>query len=72
MGAARIIGVLLIVAGVAGLVYGSFSSTRETHETKLGPFQFSIKEKETVAIPVWISVAAIAAGTILLVINRKR
>lgn len=68
----KIIGVLLIVAGVAGLVYGSFSYTKETHETKLGPFQFSIKEKETVAIPVWISVAAIAAGTILLVINRKR
>jgi hypothetical protein len=72
MGAARIIGVLLIVAGVAGLVFGSFSYTRETHATKLGPFQFSIKEQETVAIPVWISVVAIAAGTILLVINRKR
>ncbi len=72
MGAAKIIGVLLIVAGVAGLVYGSFSYTRETHEAKLGPLQFSIKEKETVAIPIWISVAAIAAGTILLVINRKR
>ena len=72
MGAAKIIGVLLIVAGVAGLVYGSFSYTRETHEAKLGPLQFSIKEKETVAIPIWISVAAIAAGTILLVTNRKR
>ncbi len=72
MGAAKIIGVLLIVAGVAGLIYGSFSYTRETHEAKLGPFQFSIEEKETVAIPIWISVAAIAAGTILLVTNRKR
>ena len=72
MGAAKIIGVLLIVAGVAGLIYGSFSYTRETHEAKIGPLQFSIKEKETVAIPIWISVAAIAAGTILLVTNRKR
>ena len=72
MGAAKVIGVLLIVAGVAGLVYGGFSYTKETHETKLGPFQFSIAEKETVAIPVWISVAAIAAGMVLLVINRKR
>jgi hypothetical protein len=72
MGAAKVIGVLLIVAGVAGLVYGGFSYTKETHEAKLGPFQFSIKEKETVAIPVWISVAAIAAGTVLIVINRKR
>ena len=68
----KVLGVLLIVAGVAGLVYGSFSYTKETHEAKLGPFQFSIKERETVAIPIWISVAAIAAGTMLLVINRKR
>jgi uncharacterized membrane protein YidH (DUF202 family) len=68
----KVLGVLLIVAGVAGLVYGSFSYTKDTHEAKLGPFQFSIKEKETVAIPIWISVAAIAAGTVLLVINRKR
>ena len=68
----KVLGVLLIVAGVAGLVYGSFSYTKDTHEAKLGPFQFSIKEKETVAIPIWISVAAIAAGTMLLVINRKR
>jgi len=68
----RILGVLLIVAGVAGLVYGSFSYTKETHQAKLGPIELSIKEKETVAIPIWISVAAVAAGTVLLVINRKR
>jgi hypothetical protein len=72
MSPARIFGVLLIAAGVAGLVYGSFSYTKETHQGKLGPIEFSIKEKETVAIPVWISVAAIAAGTVLLVIKRKR
>jgi hypothetical protein len=68
----KILGVLLIVAGVAGLVYGSFSYTKETHKAKLGPIEFSIKEQETVPIPIWISLAAIAAGTILLVVNRKR
>jgi hypothetical protein len=68
----KILGVLLIVAGVAGLVHGSFSYTKEEHKAKLGPLQFSVKEKETVAIPVWLSIGAVAAGTILLVINRKR
>jgi TRAP-type C4-dicarboxylate transport system permease small subunit len=72
MNLVRILGVLLIVAGVAGLVYGSFSYTKETHQAKLGPIELSIKEKETVAIPIWISVVAIAAGAVLLVINRKR
>jgi uncharacterized membrane protein YidH (DUF202 family) len=67
-----ILGVLLIAAGVAGLVYGSFSYTREEHKAKLGPLQFSIKEQETVVIPGWLSVTAVAAGTVLLVINRRK
>jgi uncharacterized membrane protein YidH (DUF202 family) len=67
-----ILGVLLIAAGVAGLVYGSFSYTREEHKAKLGPLQFSVKEKETVTVPVWLSIGAVVAGTILLVINRKQ
>jgi hypothetical protein len=70
--AVKILGVVLIVAGVAGLVYGGFSYKKETHEAKIGPLQFSIKEKETVAVPIWLSIGAIAAGAILLVINRKR
>ncbi len=68
----KILGVLLIAAGVAGLVYGSFSYTKEEHKAKLGPLQFSVKEKETVAIPMWLSIGAVAAGAVLLVINRKR
>jgi len=68
----KILGILLIVAGVAGLVYGGFSYTREEHKAKLGPLQFSVKEKETVAVPAWLSVGAIAAGTILLVVNRRK
>ena len=31
----KILGVLLIVAGVAGLVYGGFSYTKEEHKAKL-------------------------------------
>jgi uncharacterized membrane protein YidH (DUF202 family) len=68
----RILGVLLIAAGVAGLVWGGFSYTKEEHKAKLGPIQFSIKERETVAVPVWLSVGAVVAGTVLLLINRKR
>jgi drug/metabolite transporter (DMT)-like permease len=68
----KILGIVLIAAGVAGLVYGGFSYTKEEHKAKLGPLQFSVKEKETVAIPVWLSLAAVAAGAVLLVINRKK
>ena len=68
---ARIIGILLIVAGTAGLAYGGFSYTRERHDVKLGPLQFSVKEKETVNVPVWAGVAGIAAGVVLLVLGGR-
>lgn len=72
MNVAKLIGVILIVAGVLGLIYGSFSYTRETHQAKLGPLQFEVKEKETIDIPVWASVAAIAAGSLLLLFGNKK
>jgi hypothetical protein len=40
------------VLGVLGLVYGSFSFTKETHQAKIGPIELSVKEKETVNVPV--------------------
>lgn len=66
MNAAKIAGIVLIVAGALGLVYGSFSYTKETHEAKIGPLQFSIEEKETVNVPVWAGIGAIVVGGLLL------
>lgn len=72
MDAFRMAGIALLVAGVLGLVYGSFSFTSETHEAKIGPVELSVKEKETVNIPVWAGVAAIVAGGGLLVAGSRR
>jgi hypothetical protein len=68
----QVVAIVLIALGVLGLVYGSFSYTKETHEAKIGPLQFSVKEKETVNIPVWAGVGSIALGVIVLVTGRKR
>lgn len=73
MNAIKIAGIALIVAGVLGLVYRSFSYTKETHEAKLGSIQLSVKDKETVNVPVWAGVGAIAIGGLLLLFgNNKR
>lgn len=72
MSTARILALALIAAGVLGLVYGSFTYTKNTHTTKLGPIEFSVKEKQTVNVPLWAGVAAIAVGAgFLLVAGRK-
>jgi drug/metabolite transporter (DMT)-like permease len=71
MNTTKIIALLLIVAGTLGLIYGGFSYTKDQHDVKLGPLQFSVTEKETVNVPVWAGAGAIAAGVLLLLIGRK-
>lgn len=72
MNAVKIVGILLIVAGVLGLIYGNFSYTKETHEAKIGPIEFSVQEKETVNVPVWAGVGSIAIGGLLLLFGRRK
>ena len=72
MNSTRIAAIVLIVAGVLGLVYGSFSYTKETHEAKLGPIEFSVQEKQRVNIPVWAGVGAIAIGGALLLLGSRK
>jgi len=72
MSVLKFVAIALIIAGIPGLVYGRFSYTRETQEAKLGPFELSVKDTETVNVPVWSGVAAIVAGGgLLLVASRK-
>ena len=72
MNPAKIIGIILIVAGCLGLVYGGFSYTKETTGMKLGPIELKVQEKETVTVPLIVSAGAIALGVFLLVaVGRK-
>ncbi len=71
MSGTKILGIVLVVGGLLGLVYGHFDYTKETHEGQIGPFKFSVTEKETTVIPSWLSIAVLVAGVVLLVIDRK-
>jgi hypothetical protein len=72
MNALKLAAVALIAAGVLGLVYGSFSYTKDTHDIKIGPLELSMKEKQTVNVPVWAGVAAIVIGGALLLVGGKK
>ncbi len=69
MSAVKIVGIVLIVAGILGLVYGKFSYTKETHDVKLGPLELSVKDKQTVNVPLWAGVGAIVVGALLLLVR---
>ena len=72
MSAVKIVAIVLIVAGILGLAYGTFSYTKETHDVKVGPLELSVKEKQTVNIPIWAGVVAIVAGGGLLLLAYKK
>jgi hypothetical protein len=72
MNVLKMAGIALIAAGILGLMYGSFSYTKETHEAKIGPIELSVKDTQTVNVPVWAGVGAIVIGGALLVFAGKR
>jgi len=72
MNSLKIVALLLIAAGILGLVYGGFTYTKETHQTKIGPFEMSVKERETVPVPVWAGIAAIVLGGGLLLVGGRK
>jgi hypothetical protein len=72
MNAARVTGIVLIVLGLAGFFTGGFSFTKDTTAAKLGPIQLTVKEKESVNIPQWLSLGAIVLGAVVLVVGFKK
>jgi multidrug transporter EmrE-like cation transporter len=72
MNGVKIAAIVLIVAGVLGLAYGSFTYTKDTHQAKLGPIELSVKDKETVNVPIWAGVGAIVIGGVLLLVGNKK
>lgn len=72
MGGVRVLAIVLIIAGVIGLAYQQFSFTRETAQAKIGPLELSVKEKETVNVPLWLSIGAIGVGVVLLVSGGRK
>lgn len=67
----RAIALVLIIAGIVGLAYGNFTYTKATHEAKVGPFDFAVKEKKTVNVPLWAGIGAIVAGVVLFAIPKR-
>ena len=67
----RMIAVVILTAGILALVYGGFSYTRQTHEAKLGPLEFSLSENRRVNVPIWAGVALAVVGGGLLVSGKK-
>lgn len=72
MNSIKAVGIALVIVGILGLAYGGFSYTKDTTVVKIGTFEISAKEKETVNVPMWAGIGAIVIGGLLLVMGGKK
>lgn len=68
----RILATVLIIAGLAAIIYPRVTYTKETHSADIGPLSVSVDEKESVSIPTWAGIAAIVVGAGLLLVPGKK
>jgi hypothetical protein len=68
----KLIAILLLIGGTIALVYGGFSYTKDTTAVKLGSIELSVEEKETINVPVWAGVGAVAIGGLLLLLGGRK
>jgi TRAP-type C4-dicarboxylate transport system permease small subunit len=71
MNTIKLVAIILIVGGALGLAYGGFSYTKETSRADIGPLHIQVNEREQVNIPLWVGIAAVVGGIVLLVSARK-
>ncbi len=70
MNGLKLLGLVLLIAGILALVYGGFTWTQETHEADLGPLSVSLEDRERIDIPVWAGVATCVVGAGLILFGR--
>ena len=72
MSAARIAGVILIVIGLIGLIWGGISWTEEETLVDIGPIEARAEEERSIPITPIVGGIALVAGIVLLVVPSRR
>jgi hypothetical protein len=67
----KLIGILLIVFGVAALAVGGFSYTDREKVLDLGPIEATTEERKTIPLSPIVGLAAVAGGIALVVVGSK-
>jgi drug/metabolite transporter (DMT)-like permease len=67
----KIAGIVLIIAGVAALLYGGFTYTTHKKAVDLGPVQIEKTEHHSVPLPPLLGIVAIIGGGALFYLGAK-
>jgi len=67
-----LIGVILIVLGIAALAYKGISYTKKETILNIGPIHAEAERQHTIPLPPIIGVAAVVGGIVLLVAGSRK
>jgi hypothetical protein len=68
----RLAGIILIILGIVGLVYGGITYTRRRDTVSFGPITATVNQRETFPISPVAGAVVIVAGIGLLVAGSRR
>lgn len=68
----KILGILLILAGIGSLAYGGFTYTTHKRAVDMGPVQIETSKRHNVFIPPLLGVTGIVIGGVLLFVSSSK
>jgi uncharacterized membrane protein YidH (DUF202 family) len=72
MTARQIVGLFLVIVGLAALAYGGFFWTRNKTVLDAGPLEIKSRQHEGVIVPPAVGIATLVVGVVLLVVPGRR
>lgn len=68
----NLLGLLLIIAGIAALAYQGFTYTKKEDVAQIGDLKITADTQHTVYLPPILGGIAVAAGIALVAISRRK
>ncbi len=72
MNITTIIGIILVVLGVVGLIYGGITYTTSRNIVDLGSMHVQVDQNKQVPLSPIAGAAAVAIGVVLIIVGRRR
>lgn len=72
MRVATIVGVILIIIGMVGLIWGGFELPRDREVVEVGPVEVEAETREDITIPWWLAGASLVGGIVLVRVGARK
>ena len=72
MNALTVIGIILILVGIAALIFGGFSFTTTEKVAEVGPLKVEKERTRSFPLPPLLGGLALAGGIVLVVVGARR